>query len=257
MNNRFTLVSDDTGDGDPVVMIHGLGGSSNTFEALMPELATYRCVRPDMPGAARTGLPHARLTLDVIVDLVADWMQATGLERCHLLGHSMGTLVCQKLAETRPELVTSMVLFGALTEPPDAARKGLLDRAAGVRKNGMDGVADQISKATLAPETHRENPVAAAFVRESLMRQPPEGYAQNCEALSGAKAAHLRKIKAPVLLVTGEHDPVAPVSMARLLNENIEGSEIRIIPGCGHWTPIERPRDCANATREFLQRHRI
>jgi len=243
------VVADDCGDGFPVVMIHGLGGSSNTFEPLMSSLAGYRVLRPDMPGSARSPMPRERLTIDVLVSTLMEWLTDCGIARFHLVGHSMGTLVCQQIAAREPDKVAGMVLFGALTEPPEAARKGLLARAASVRDEGMTMIADQISKATLAPATQAANPVAAAFVRESVMRQPPEGYARNCEALSGAMAADWRQITAPTLLVTGQHDPVAPVSMARTLSEKIANAELRIISGCGHWTPIEAPTERSEERR--------
>jgi 3-oxoadipate enol-lactonase len=156
-----------------------------------------------------------------------------------------------------PGLVASLTLFGALTEPPDTARTALFARATTARTAGMAGIADQIIAATLAPRTHAENPAAVAFVRESILRQPPEGYARHCEALANARAVDLRRINAPTLLVTGDCDPVAPVSMARQLADGIAGATLKVLDRCGHWATVEQPRICAQLLADHLARHRL
>jgi pimeloyl-ACP methyl ester carboxylesterase len=255
MNKTSTIISDIAGDGFPLVMLHGLGGSSNTFQPLMSSLSSYATYRPDMPGSARSGLPQGRLTIASLIADIAGWIDTLKLARFHLAGHSMGTLICQGLAALWPDRIAGMVLFGALTTPPDAARAGLLARAKTARSDGMAGIADTIVAQTLAPKTHETNAAAVAFVRESIMRQPSEGYARNCEALSAAQPADWRRITAPTLLITGDTDPVAPPSMTRILSENIKHTETEVLQSCGHWTPLEQPRECAALVAAFLQRH--
>lgn len=251
----MTLVVEDIGDGFPVVLLHGLGGTSNTWQPMMPVLGNARAIRPDLPGSGRSPLGHGRLSIAAISDAITGWLASSGIGAFHLVGHSMGTLICQRVAATLPEQVASLMLFGALTEPPEAAREGLLQRAKAARQDGMEGIADQIAQATLAPSTHTDNPAAVAFVRESILRQTPDRYAANCEALSNATTADWRRIKAPTLLVTGESDPVAPVSMARLLSEKIKGACLEVLPNCGHWAPLEKPKESAKLLQEFLAQH--
>ena len=183
----MALVVETVGDGAAVVMIHGLGGTSNTFQPLMATLAAYRVIRPDMPGSGRSDMGAGPLSIEGHAAAVLNLMDEAGLRVAHLVGHSMGTIVCQHIAATVPDRVAGLVLFGALTEPPEAARTGLVARAGVARAQGMAGIADQIIAATLAARTHEETPAAVAFVRESILRQPPEGYARNCEALGRAR----------------------------------------------------------------------
>ena len=257
MGNVPPLALECAGDGPPVVMIHGLGGSSNTFQPLMARLSGYRVIRPDMPGAARSGLPLEPLSISGHAAAVIAVLRSMGLSRAHFVGHSMGTLVCQHIAAKMPGCVASLTLYGALTEPTEAARQGLVVRAGLAREKGMAGIADQIIAATLAPRTHELNPAAVAFVRESILRQDPEGYARNCEALARATATDPRKIKAPTLLVTGDCDPVAPVSMAQTLADGIAGAKLNVLDRCGHWVTVEQPDISAQNLAEHLQQHRI
>jgi 3-oxoadipate enol-lactonase len=223
----------------------------------MGVLSAYLVCRPDMPGAGRSALPVEPVSVAGHAASVAAMLAAAGIDRAHFVGHSMGTLVCQHLAAEHAGLVASMTLFGALTEPTDAARKGLVARAAVARGQGMAGIADQIIAGTLAPRTHEENPAAAAFVRETILRQPPEGYARNCEALARSQAIGAERIKAPTMLVTGDCDPVAPVSMARQLADQIADATLTVLDRCGHWSTVEQPQLAARLLADFLARQRI
>jgi pimeloyl-ACP methyl ester carboxylesterase len=240
------------GSGDPVIMLHGLGGTSNTFCPQVLALGgRYRTIRPDLPGSGRTPV-NGSLTIQSMVDAVVRAAKAVGAERAHFVGHSMGTIVCQHLAEQHPELVRSLALFGPIHQPPEPARKGLGDRAAKARDEGMPGIADQIVQATLSGDTKSNAPVAVALVREFIMRQDAEGYARNCEALAAAQPANLDRIKCPVRLVTGDEDPVAPASNARTMAERLSDARVTILNRCGHWSTIERPQECNQVLRELF-----
>jgi len=240
------------GSGDPVIMLHGLGGTSNTFCPQVLGLGgRYRTIRPDMPGSGRTPVSGSH-TIQSMVDAVVRAAKAIGAERAHFVGHSMGTIVCQHVAEQHPELVRSLALFGPIHQPPEPARKGLGDRAAKARSEGMPGIADQIVQATLSGDTKSNAPVTVALVREFIMRQDAEGYARNCEALAAAQPANLDRIKCPVRLVTGDEDPVAPASNARAMAERLSDARVTILNRCGHWSTIERPQECNQILKELL-----
>lgn len=248
------IVFDIAGDGDAIVLIHGLGGTSNTFQPLMQALRNFTVYRPDMPGSGRSPVPMEAQSIASFAEAIVGGLKELGVSKAHFAGHSLGTLVCQHIAVNMPACVRSLTLFGALTEPPDAARNGLIGRAATARAGNMDAIADQIIAATLSPSTHADKPSAVAFVRESVMRQPPEGYAKSCEALSKAHAFAVDRIDVPVLLVAGDTDPVAPPSMATALKDKMPHAEMALLERCGHWIPIERSQDSSRLIAEFLQK---
>nr|HET7858907.1 alpha/beta fold hydrolase [Caldimonas sp.] len=246
------------GDGDAVVCVHGLGGSSNTFTPLMPTLARHRVVRPDMPGSARSARVEGPLSIARFVDALQSVCARLGVARAHWIGHSLGTIVCQHLAVAAPKLVRSLALFGPLAAPPEAARSALRARGAKARGEGVAGmhaIALGLVDAALSADTRQRSPLAVAFVRESLMRQDADGYARTCDALADAEPAAIERIEAPVLLVTGDEDGVAPPQQVRALAEKLHGAKstrVAVLPRCGHWTPVERPEECARELREFL-----
>lgn len=245
------------GEGDAIVLVHGLGGSCNTWTPLMPVLARTRAVRVDLPGSGRSHKAHALaegvLSIERLVAAVLRVCGALGIERAWFAGHSLGTIVCQHLALAEPKLVRGLLLFGPVLAPPDAGRDGLRQRAAKARSEGMAGIADAIVQGALSASSRETQPVTVAFVRESLMAQDPEGYARTCEALADAQAADVSRIDAPALLVTGDEDAIAPPQAARTIASRMSRARAEILPRCGHWTPIERATECQALMRGFLK----
>ncbi|MBC7393706.1 3-oxoadipate enol-lactonase [Variovorax sp. GrIS 2.14] len=251
---------EEEGDGPVVVCVHGLGGSSNTYTPLMPALARHRVVRVDLPGSGRSQSVEGALSIERYVETLLGICDRLGITRAHWLGHSMGTIVCQHIAATHPKLVASVALFGPLVAPPDAARTAMKARAAKAREGaaGMQEITQSLLQAAISADTRQRLPVVVAFVRESLMRQEGEAYARSCEALAGAQAAAVEQIEAPVLLVTGDEDGVAPPQAVRAMADRLHraaSKRVVVLPKCGHWTPVERPDECQRELREFLATH--
>ncbi|MEA3115343.1 MAG: hypothetical protein QOG58_5142 [Caballeronia sp.] len=247
------------GDGAPVVCIHGLGGSSNNWTPVMAAFEGRRVIRIDLPGSARSPLPSQKLSIDVYVDVIASLLVELKAEQSDVVAHSMGTVVAQHLAIRHPRLVKSLALFGPLLAPPDAGRDGMRQRAALAREKGIPGVqdiADAIVKGATSDETKAQRPVAVALVRESVMRQSPEGYAQSCEALAGAQAAEVEQIKVPTLLVTGDQDGVGKPEAVKAMGDRIAGSKVVVLSGCGHWTTFEKPQESAAELKSFYSANR-
>lgn len=241
------------GQGDALLMIHGLGGTSNTFTPqCLALVGRLRVVRPDLPGSGRSPTPEQPLSIGGFVHALARMCGVLGIDRAHVVGHSLGTIVAQHLAAEHPGLVRGLTLFGPMSAPPDQARRGLKDRAAKARDEGMAAIADAVVQGGTSSDTRQNQPAAVAFVRESLMRQCPEGYARTCEALAAAEPADPARIRVRTLLVTGEDDTVAPPSAARMLAERIEGATLRVLPRCGHWTTIERAAECTALLADAL-----
>jgi 3-oxoadipate enol-lactonase len=254
------------GSGEAVVMLHGLGGTSNTFSAIMPAFSRYQTIRIDLPGAGRSNLVEGPISIASLVAAVERVLINLEVSRAHFVGHSMGTIVATHLAASPAantnqappssvsRFVRSLLLFGPLLCPPEPARPNITARAAKVRaegSSGMQAVADALVQGSTSAESKRSRLASIAFVRESLMRQCPDGYARNCEALAEAQAADTSHITCPTLLITGDEDAVAPPQAVRQMSEKIANSRYEILRGCGHWTPIEMPIECTQLASQF------
>ena len=243
------------GSGETLVLVHGLGGSTNTWYPQAQVLRRdFRLVAYDLAGAARSPVREAISIESHARDLLGIIDQAGG--RVHLAGHSLGTIICQHVAAAHPGKVASLALIGPFPQPPEAARVGLRERAAKARAEGMASIAEAIVAGGTAADVRMHQPAAVAFVRESVMAQPPEGYARNCEALAAAASADLSRIACPVLLITGDEDRTAPAEAARAMASAINQAEVRVLDGCGHWATIERAKQVNYALTVFYLRLR-
>jgi 3-oxoadipate enol-lactonase len=241
------------GEGDALLCIHGLGGSSNTWTPLMGAFEGLKVIRPDLPGSARSGLQAERLSIDVYVTALERLLADLNIEAVHVVAHSLGTVVAQHFAVRNPGKVKSLALFGPLVAPPEAARPNIVARARLARTGvaAMQEIAGAIVEGATSKETKAQQPAVLALVRESVMRQPPEGYAQSCEALAEAQSAAIENIRVPTLLVTGDQDGVAPVVNVTTMSQRIHGSRLAVFEGCGHWTTFEKPQACMQELQNF------
>jgi pimeloyl-ACP methyl ester carboxylesterase len=264
MPSRFQLVDriavdveTPTGGGDAALCIHGLGGTSNTWMPLMPALSRLTAVRFDLPGSGRSHKVEGPLSIDRFVQACLKVLASLSLERVHILGHSLGTIVATHLAAREPKRVRSLALFGPLLAPPDVARTNIKARAEKARSEGVSGmqaIADSLVQVATSAETKAKRHAAVAYVRETLMRQDCDGYARTCEALAEAEPADTAAIACPTVLVTGDEDGVAPPQAVRAMGQKIAGSQVEVLRGCGHWTPIEKSDECIDILRRFYAR---
>lgn len=249
--NGKQLLVEEHGDGEAVIMVHGLGGTSNSWGPQATLLSRFhRVVRPDLAGSGLSPVDGDLSISSFAEDLLAIADQL-GIEKAHWVGHSMGTIVCQHIAAKHADRAASLALMGPILEPPEGARKGLRDRAAAARDKGMIPIADALYQGSMSADTRTQQPAVAAFVRELIMRQDPEGYARTCEALASAEAADLGSIRCPTLVVTGDEDGVAPPVAAAKIAQGIAGAQLKILHRCGHWTPLERAAEVNRALLNF------
>ena len=214
----------------------------------------FRTIRVDLPGSGRSTRIEGPLSIERFVQASRRALAAVGVQRAHVAAHSMGTIVAAHLAAEDPQSVRSLALFGPLLAPTEPARNAIRARGQKVRAEGapgMQAVADILVQAATSSESKARRRTAVAFVRESLMRQDPDGYGRTCDALAEAQAADASRIICPTLLVTGDEDAVAPPQAVRQMGEKIAGSRTEILRGCGHWTPVEKPDECIDLLQRF------
>jgi 3-oxoadipate enol-lactonase len=259
MATRFVerIAVEVAGEGEPVLMIHGLGGTSNVWTPVLGAFSHHRTLRPDLPGSGRSARVEGPLTIARFGDAMRKVCAEAGVARAHVVAHSLGTVVAFHLAVAEPALVRSLALFGPLAGPPDPARPAMRARGEAARRDGVAGMqslAETLVTAGTAYETRAHRLLAVALVRELLMRQDPDGYARTCEALADAEVADVSQIACPTLLVTGDEDAVSPAQSVRHLGARIPGSRVEILNRCGHWTPVEKPEECVSLLRSFYAR---
>lgn len=248
--NGKSLAVDVTGEGDALLLVHGLGGTANFWAPVVAALSSsMKVIVPDLPGAGASAI-DLKVSFESLAEDLLALLKALGVTSAHVAGHSMGSIVCQHLAARAPASVRDLVLLGPLAELPEAARPVLRARAETARSEGMAPIAAVVCERGLSAETRSERPVAVGFVREMMLRQPPEGYALHCLALAAGLRADAALVHCRTLLISGVDDTTAPPASVEALGTALNAS-VALLPGCGHWTAVEKPDEVVSAMRRF------
>jgi 3-oxoadipate enol-lactonase len=250
--NGKELAVEVEGEGPAVLLVHGLGGTSNFYQVQVGALAErHTVIRVDSAGAGRSPVADG-ISVESHADDLAAVLGELGISSAAVVGHSMGTLVVRSLAARYPDKVSALALLGAVREPAEAGRQAQRDRAATLREKGTVAVAPGVVANALSEATRRDRPEVAAFVRELIMRQDAEGYARNCEALAGATDPGPIDPNLPLLLITGDEDKVGPPDASTELADAHGSATVEIVPGIGHWTALEAAGPVTDHLLKFL-----
>lgn len=258
--NGMTLAYIELGNprGRPVLLVHGMTDSARDWVPLLPYLSpTLRLILVDIRGHGQSSKPECCYTrLDFAYDLKL-LLDALSLQRVDIVGHSLGSIICQTLAEEWPERVGRVVLISTTGGPPRdrPAPKPAFDYVSEIRK--LQEPLDPESPFMLAWWS-TSAPVDADFLR----RQRKDAAAiplrvwlaiidQNGDSADLQRT--LPRLKAPTLVVWGgAKDPFIPEENRQTLREGLPGATIRILPGLGHNPFWEDPQAVADVLNPFL-----
>ena len=253
------------GSGEPVVLLHGFGASTYSWRKVMPALAErYRVVAIDLNGFGYTQRPRSResYTREGQAKLVLETMDALGIARAHLVGHSYGGGITLYLASRHPERFRSMVLVDSSAPTYANDRRS---RAAALRP--LDALF--VRTVALRPRAIRkallrsfwdDSKVTPELVRAYFDRVAVEGvgyafYGLTAPAPPGPPV-ELEKIEIPTLVVWGAHDELISPESGRRAAARLPHSEFVLIADCGHLPMEEQPEALLQAILPFLERHR-
>jgi pimeloyl-ACP methyl ester carboxylesterase len=236
------------------VLVHGLGGTgAAVWKHQAEELARdFRVVVPDLRGAGESPKPPGPYSLQDFVDDLHGLVERLELPVA-LVGHSFGGSIVLEYAAQHPNGVSAVVAVGAPTELPEQNREGMRTRAETVEREGMDAVAETVATNGTAPSFREERPDEFRAYVQLLAGADPAGYAATCRTIADLDIGdHLSRIAAPVLLVAGDLDGVAPTDLNRRNAERIPKGTFVEIPDCGHIVTWEKPEALLEAARPFL-----
>jgi 3-oxoadipate enol-lactonase len=187
----------------------------------------------------------ARLGRDVL-----GLLNHLGIGRAHFCGISMGGLIGQWLGIHAPQRFARLVL--ANTASRIGSAEGWRERAAQVRRDGMDGVADGAASRWFTPEFGAQAPSVVESLIATLRSQDAAGYASCCDALADADLRSLvASIPLPTLVIAGAADPVTTVTDAQWMTDRIPGAALATLPA-SHLSNIEAADAFISALYAFL-----
>ena len=254
------LAVSETGAGEPLLLIPGLGASRRVFDPVAPSLAArYRVITYDPRGIGDSPVGHLPLTMAQLAEDATAVLRAAGLESAHVLGASMGGVVAQRLVADHPACVSALIL--AATAPPgDRAVPADPRVTAALLGKGARTPAEAYRKACTVLYSVAFQRTHPDFIEEQVRQRaarpvPARVFSAQLRALRAPSDVwdRLPSVTAPVLVTHGTADAVTPFDNARLLAGRIPRARTRWFDGCGHLFFHERPEESARVIHEFIR----
>jgi pimeloyl-ACP methyl ester carboxylesterase len=246
------------GDGPAVVLLHGyVGDGIATWHRQLNALGgEFRLVAWDAPGAGASADPPESLGMAGYADCLAGFITALGVASPHLVGLSFGGALALAVVARHPGLARSLVVVSgyagwAGSLPPDVVDHRL-SQALALSELTHDEFVD-----TLLPTIFATPPATDDVDRfaTSMRAFHPAGFRAMAKASAEDLRGLLASVDVPTLLVYGDHDVRAPLSVAEHLRSSIAGSELTVLPGLGHVCNLEHPDQFNTTLRTWLHRH--
>jgi pimeloyl-ACP methyl ester carboxylesterase len=257
------------GSGPVVVLIHGMAGSSETWEPVLPELMRhYTVVAPDLPGHGDSDKPRGDYSLGAHAGAIKDLMRALGHDRATIVGQSFGGGVAMQLAYQHPERCERLVLVSSGGLGQDVA---LLLRAltlpgvehlmpiacnTRVRDAGMavTGFFDRLGLRPVPAVAEMWRSFASlsdASTREAFQHTLRSVVDMHGQRVNAADRMYLAA-DVPTLIIWGDRDPIIPMSHGVEAHEMMPGSRFEVFDGAGHYPHCEQPDRFAEVLLDFL-----
>lgn len=251
------------GRGEPLLLVHGLGGAAANWLALAPLLLPgRRLLLPELPGHGGSEPPAAAPSLNVYADRLAALLDYEAAAPAAVVGHSLGGAIVLRLAIRRPDAVSALVLAGAagISSATRNARYALT--VTGIVKPGRKlaryrrriARSNALKRAVFGRWGAADPEALPPELVEAFLSGPP----RHTDTVSAAKALvrddprpDLDRVRCPSLVLWGARDHQLPVADAFDYARRL-GGRLRVIADCGHLLIGERPAACADAIESFL-----
>lgn len=222
------------GEGEPIVLVHGLSGSTRWWVRNVPALAEhYQVYVLDLPGFGLMRRMRGRFTIAKALTWLIDWMEAVGLRRAHFVGHSMGGYICMLLAACRPDLVESMVLVSPAAIP---------------HAHSVYGYFIPLINSLISFK-----PSFLPILLYDALRAGPFTLLQALQDIVMAQAHEIMsKIAVRTLIVWGDKDFLVPPRFGHIICQELSNARLLRLARAGHIGMYDQHREFNAAVLAFL-----
>jgi 3-oxoadipate enol-lactonase len=255
VNQGAKIYWDEQGQGEPLLLIMGLGYPSDAWYRTRPVLAQkYRTIALDNRGVGRSEMPPGPYPIAVMASDAAAVLDAAGIESAHVFGISMGGMIAQEFTLQYPDRVRSLILgctacggpHGVRSDPEATAM--LMARGSMTREEAAEAAVPFIY----------DRGTARTLIDEDIdNRRPwfPAAQAYNAQ-LQGILAweaySRLSRINVPTLVIHGESDRLVPAGNGKLIAEKIRGAKLVMVKNASHIFTTDQPAEAHRAILDFL-----
>lgn len=244
------------GEGPWLTMSHSLACNLSMWDEQAKLLSRrFRVLRYDTRGHGKSAAPPAPYTLEQLAADARALFDALDITRTHWVGLSMGGMIGQVFALEYRGVFSSMVLADTTSRYPADAVQTWDERVRTARSQGMDAMVDGTLGRWFTEPYRTAKKDVMEQIAVGIRETPVEGYAGCCAAISRMDALdRLKEIDCPTLVVVGEQDQGTTPAAARLIQQNIKGAELVIIPSAAHLSNVEQAQAFNDALTSFYDR---
>ncbi|TXT62873.1 MAG: Soluble epoxide hydrolase [Promethearchaeota archaeon] len=269
--NGLNLSFIEKGEGEPLILIHGIGGKKETWISQINDLSKYfRVIAVDLRGVGKSDRPDMPYTMEMLADDIKGLMDSLELESAHIIGRSLGGMIAQYFVLKYPNKVDKLVLMTTNPRVPDEKaaeliKKGRLEEIKSLQEDPEQSFW-QKSRLLFHKDFRKKmknNPSKkfyGIFSAEDLIEETTKNPStpQDIENLSYTLKSHdildqIENIKHKTLLVSGSHDRLTPKSSMLEIQKKIPNSKIEIIPNSGHFLHLSHAPEVNKLLIEFLK----
>ena len=254
-SNDIDLYYEITGQGDPLVLIHGLGSSTQDWAFQVEEFSKhYRVITFDVRGHGQSDKPPGPYGVELFARDTAGLIGALEAAPAHVIGISMGGMIAFQLAVDRPDLVKSLVIVNSypelvprsLKDRLQVVQRFLIVKLLGMRKMG------EVLAGRLFPKP--EHAALRELFADHWAQNDPKAYQETMKALVGwSVTERLGEIEAPTLVVAADQD-YTPLADKEAYTARLKHAELVVVEDSRHATPVEHPDTFNRILAAFLEK---
>lgn len=253
MANGVRLAYVESGQGEPLLLLHGGNSDRRQYDVFRPLLGDgIRAIAPDQRDSPDSPCDPADYAITDHADDAAALIAALGLEKAHVMGASYGGTVAMTLALLHPERVKSLILGATL---PAFSQFAVPDLAE-IRKDGPQAVARFMLSTVVSPDAIDNDPDLIADTEAALVIRDQESLGRRMEAIRQHDVrAQLGEISAPTLVLCGDSDPLIGLDDARAMAMSIPKARFQALEGSRHGITFQHRQRTADLVRQFVLAH--
>ena len=255
VNDGVRIYWEETGSGDPLLLIMGLGYTHEMWHRTTPLVSKhFRTILFDNRGVGRSDMPPGPYPIAAMAADAAAVLDAAGVASAHVYGISMGGMIAQEFALQYPQRVRKLILGCTAPGGPKAVRaeaevnQALMARATMTIEEGIEVMVPFIYDSG-TPRARIDDDLA---IRARTFPKPEAYMAQLQGIFTWEAYSRLGKIQAATLVVHGETDRLVPPGNGRLIAQCIPGSKFVLIPHASHIYMTDQPEASHKAVMDFL-----
>lgn len=275
---EINIYYEEAGRGDVLLFIMGLGMPGFAWEPQVEYFSKkYRCITFDNRGTGKSDKPAGPYSTKEMAEDAVSLLRHLRVDKAHIIGISMGGMIAQQVAINFPDIAKSAVLCATYAQADERVRNHIREGAkklgvpllkaeefssifssiSGIKndENAIKEIVEVLLPLTLSRDFINKNKAKLEMWMRRVFENPPtlnSFISQVFAVMTHNTLDELKKIKCPVLILTGTEDLLVPPQCSKILAENIKGSRLVEIKGGPHGLNLERAEEFNNALEDFL-----